>query len=297
MKTILQTIGNTPLVRLENLELPRDVQILAKLEGTNPGGSIKDRAALGMIEGAEKRGDLNQDTVLLEPTSGNTGIALAMIARLKGYALELVMPGNASQERIDTMEAFGATVTLTPAIEGMEGAIDLAQNKHKAGGYYLLNQFGNPDNPDAHYSSTGPELWQQTRGAITHFVSAMGTTGTIMGVSRYLKEQNPEIEVVGVQPDETAHILGIRRWPKAYLPAIFEPDRVDHIIDVSEAESHQATLDLALQEGIFSGISAGGALAASLQLATKLQSGTIVFIVPDRGDRYLSTGLFKKEKT
>jgi len=293
--SLLDLIGNTPLVLLEKLNINKKVRIFAKLEGNNPGGSVKDRAALYMITQAIKRGDVGPKVKLIEPTSGNTGIALAMIAALKGLQIELVMPENATRERVLTMEAYGATVILTPKDKSMEGAIDYAKNKVKQGGYYMLNQFGNPDNPLAHYEGTGPEICRDTNQEITHFVSSMGTTGTIMGVSRFLKEKNPKIKIVGVQPKEGACIPGIRRWPKEYLPAIFEETRVDEIFDVNQARAVEVTRQLALEEGVFCGMSAGGCVAAALELSQKLTSGTIVTIIPDRGDRYLSSDLFSSK--
>lgn len=271
---------------------PAGVRILAKLEGQNPGGSVKDRAALCMIQGAFDRGELKAGVKLVEPTSGNTGIALAMIARLMAVEIELVMPENASIERVLNMRAFGARVTLTPKERGMEGAIDLAKERVAAGGCVMLDQFSNPDNWRAHYQSTGPEIWNDTEGKITHFVSAMGTTGTIMGVSRYLKEQNAGVCITGVQPTEGSSIPGIRRWPKEYLPRIFEPERVDKVIDVSDTEAAKTTRELALKEGLFCGMSSGGAVCAALKLAQELKEGLIVVIVCDRGDKYLSTSLF-----
>lgn len=293
--SVAALVGNTPLVRLASL-CRGGAQVYAKLEGHNPGGSVKDRAALGMIEGAIARGELLPGMRLIEATSGNTGIALAMMARLKGVDIELVMPANATQERVQTMRAFGATVTLTPAAAGMEGAIDHARGKLAGGGYLGLNQFGNPDNPAAHYRGTGPEIWRDTDGQVTHFVSAMGTTGTIMGVSRYLKEQKAAVQIVGVQPEDGASIPGIRRWPPAYLPTIFEPERVDRVIDMSEARATEMARALARREAVFGGVSSGGAAAAALQVAEELHAagreGRIVCIVCDRGDRYLSSPLF-----
>ena len=286
-------VGNTPLVELQRLNPNPNVQIFGKLEGNNPGSSVKDRAARWMIEGAEARGELSPGMRIIEPTSGNTGIALAMIAAIKGYPIELVMPENSTRERVQTMRAFGATVTLTPADKSMEGAIDYARQKVAEGGYFMLNQFGNPDNWRAHYESTGPEIWRDTEGRITHFVSAMGTTGTIMGTGRFLKEQNPDIQIVGVQPEDGARIPGIRRWPEAYLPAIYDPARVDRILDMSQAEAEETARILARKEGIFCGASAGGACAAACRLARELDSGVIVFVVCDRGDRYLSSPLFE----
>lgn len=293
--SLLDLIGNTPQVLIEKLNINKKVRIFAKLEGNNPGGSVKDRAALFMITQAIKRGDVGPKVKLIEPTSGNTGIALAMIAALKGLQIELVMPENATRERVLTMQAFGATVILTPKDKSMEGAIDYAKDKVKGGGYYMLNQFGNPDNPLAHYEGTGPEIWRDTNQEITHFVSSMGTTGTIMGVSRFLKEKSREIKIVGVQPKEGACIPGIRRWPKEYLPTIFDSSRVDEILDVNQTRAEEITRQLALEEGIFCGMSAGGCVAAALELSQRLTSGTIVTIIPDRGDRYLSSDLFSKK--
>lgn len=292
MKKLIATIGNTPLVELTKMSPSKHVRIYAKLEGRNPGGSVKDRAAFGMITGAIERGELTKDTVLIEPTSGNTGIALAMIAGIMDIPIELVMPESATRERVKTMEAYGAKVILTPGEKKMEGAIDYAHEKLAKGGYLMLNQFANSDNYLAHYRSTGPEIWKDTAGKITHFVSAMGTTGTIMGTSRYLKEQNSEVQIVGTQPTEGSDIPGIRRWPKEYLPKIFDPERVDHTIDVSREEATQTARRLAMEEGIFAGMSSGGAVAASLKLAETLTSGLIVCIICDNGDRYLSSDLF-----
>jgi S-sulfo-L-cysteine synthase (O-acetyl-L-serine-dependent) len=286
-------IGNTPMVRLEKICPNPKVKLYVKLEGNNPGGSVKDRAALEMIQGAEARGELKPGMRIIEPTSGNTGIALAMIALSKNYELELVMPASATKERVMIMQAYGAKVTLTPAGNSMEGAIDYAAAEVKKGGCVMLNQFGNPDNALAHYKTTGPEIWRDTDGGITHFVSSMGTTGTIMGVSRYLKEQNSAVNIVGVQPSDGACIPGIRRWPKEYLPKIFEPERVDQIIDVTQDDAEGVTRQLCKQEGVFCGMSAGGAVAAAINLSQTLDEGTIVVIIPDRGDKYLSTNLFK----
>ncbi|MGA7521396.1 MAG: cysteine synthase CysM [Acidobacteriaceae bacterium] len=291
---LLALVGNTPLVELRHVNPNPGVRLFGKVEGNNPGSSVKDRAAMFMIEGAEKRGELRPGVRLIEPTSGNTGIALAMIAAVKGYEIELVMPESSTAERVTTMEAFGATVTLTPADAGMEGAIDFVRKKVANGGVLMLNQFGNPDNWRAHYETTGPEIWRDTQGAITHFVSAMGTTGTIMGTSRYLKERNPAVRIVGVQPAENAKIPGIRRWPKEYLPAIFEPARVDVTMDVTQEVAEEMARTLARQEGVFTGASAGGACAVACRLAATLDSGVIVFILCDQGDRYLSSGLFSK---
>ncbi len=292
MAGLLDFIGNTPLVEIKHLNPNPGVKIYAKLEGHNPGGSVKDRAALSLIKGALERGDIKPGDKLIEATSGNTGIALAMIARLFDLEIELVMPDNSTKERVLTMEAFGAKVILTPAAISMEGARDYAENKVKEGGYIMLNQFGNPDNWKGHYTSTGPEIWKDTEGKITHFVSSMGTTGTIMGVSRFLKEKNPAIQIVGVQPDEKARIPGIRRWPVEYLPKIFEAHRVDRTMDVSESEAIEMTRLMAKKEAIFAGMSSGGAMATAIKLAKELKEGVIVSIVCDRGDRYLSSDLF-----
>ncbi len=293
MYSILDLVGNTPIVEITKLHTNRKVRIFAKLEGHNPGGSVKDRAALGMIKGALERGELKPGMKLIEATSGNTGIALAMIARLYDLELEIIMPDNATKERVQTMEAFGAKVILTPQAKSMEGAIDYAAEQLKTGKYLMLNQFANEDNYMAHYHSTGPEIWNQTNGKVTHFVSSMGTTGTIMGVSKYLKEQNKNIQIVGVQPTDGSNIPGIRRWPKEYLPKIFNPDRVDAIIDVSQADATTMAKKLAKTEAIFSGMSSGGSVYAALQLASQLEEGVIVCIICDRGDRYLSSNLFQ----
>ncbi|MBK8802775.1 MAG: cysteine synthase CysM [Fibrobacteres bacterium] len=292
MARMLDLVGNTPLVELVNIPTNPAVRVLAKVEGRNPASSVKDRAAKSMIEGAEARGVLGPGTRIIEPTSGNTGIALAMIASLKGYSIELVMPENSTAERVATMEAFGAKVTLTPADLGMEGAIDHARAQVAKGGVVMLDQFSNPDNWGAHYRTTGPEIWRDTNGDVTHFVSSMGTTGTIMGVSRYLKEKRDSVQIVGVQPAEGAKIPGIRRWPREYLPAIFEPSRVDLTLDVTQEESEEMARRLAREEGLFCGVSSGGACAAACRLASRLESGTVVFIVCDQGDRYLSSDLF-----
>jgi S-sulfo-L-cysteine synthase (O-acetyl-L-serine-dependent) len=289
MAGIIDLVGNTPLVEIKKLNPNPKVQIFAKLEGNNPGGSVKDRAALNMIRSALERGDIKKGSRLIEATSGNTGIALAMIARLFDLDIELVMPSNSTRERTLTMEAFGAKVTL---LEGIELCRDYAEEKAAKGERFLLNQFANPDNPLAHYKSTGPELWNDTDQKITHFVSSMGTTGTIMGCSRYLKEKNPEIQIIGCQPTENSSIPGIRRWPIEYLPKIFEPERVDRILDISEAEATDMARKLAKVEGIFSGMSSGGAASAAIRLAAELNEGLIVFIACDRGDRYLSSPLF-----
>jgi len=292
MSTIIDLIGNTPIVEIKNVFKKEGIKIFGKLEGHNPGGSVKDRAAYGMIKGAIERGEIKKGIKLIEPTSGNTGIALAMIARLYNLDLELVMPENSTKERVLTMRAFGAKVILTPAEGSMEAAIDYARDKVAKGGYFMLNQFANPDNYKMHFKTTGPEIWRDTDGKITHFVSSMGTTGTIMGVSRYLKEQNPRVQIVGVQPTEGSRIPGIRRWPKEYLPKIFEPERVDQIIDVSQDQAVKMAKKLAAMEGIFSGMSSGGAVAAAIKLANKIDKGIIVCIICDRGDRYLSSDLF-----
>ncbi len=290
--TIESFVGNTPLVRLQRLPAANGNTVLVKLEGNNPAGSVKDRPAMSMIRHAEQRGEIRPGDTLIEATSGNTGIALALVAAIKGYRMVLIMPESMSLERRQVMQAYGAEIVLVPAEQGMEGARDLAQAMQAEGKGRVLDQFANPDNPLAHYETTGPEIWRDTGGGVTHFVSAMGTTGTIMGVSRYLKEQNPYVEIVGVQPAEGASIPGIRRWPPAYLPAIFEPSRVDRIIDVSQEEAEQTMLALAAQEGIFAGVSSGGAVAAALRLSREVRDAVIVTIVCDRGDRYLSTGVF-----
>ncbi|SFC51115.1 cysteine synthase B [Parapedobacter composti] len=289
MATIIDCVGNTPLVELKKLNANRAVKVYAKLEGNNPGGSVKDRAALNMIRSAMERGDIKPGTTLIEATSGNTGIALAMIARTYGLDMELVMPSNSTRERTLTMEAYGARVTL---LETIEACRDYAEEKGARPDYYLLNQFANPDNYLAHYKTTGPEIWRDTNGQITHFVSAMGTTGSIMGNSMFLKEKNPSIQIVGCQPTEGSSIPGIRRWPEAYLPKIFDPGRVDRIMDVSQAEATDMARQLAKVEGVFVGMSTGGAMACAVRLAEELDEGVIVFIACDRGDRYLSSDLF-----
>jgi cysteine synthase B len=290
--TLESTVGNTPLVRLLRIPGATSNVILGKLEGNNPAGSVKDRPALSMIVEAEKRGDIRPGDTLIEPTSGNTGIALAMVAAMKGYRMILVMPDNLSVERRQAMRAYGAELVLTPKSGGMEHARDLAAKMRDEGKGIILDQFANPDNPLAHYQGTGPEIWRDTRGMITHFVSAMGTTGTIMGVSRFLKERNPTISIVGAQPEEGSQIPGIRKWPEAYLPKIYDRARVDRIEQVSQADAEAMTRRLATEEGIFAGISAGGACTVALRLARDVANATIVFVVCDRGDRYLSTGVF-----
>ncbi|KGK31574.1 cysteine synthase CysM [Cellulophaga sp. E6(2014)] len=289
---IINLIGNTPLVESRVLNTNPKVKLYFKLEGQNPGGSVKDRAALNMIKSALDRGDISTDTKLIEATSGNTGIALAMIANIYGLSIELVMPENATVERVQTMRAYGATVTLTSSNIGIEGARDYAEDKVKNHGFVMLNQFGNDDNWKAHYKSTGPEIWRDTDQKVTHFVSSMGTTGTIMGTSTYLKEQNNAVQIVGVQPTDNSSIPGIRKWPQEYLPKIFNDSKVDTVLEVSQDEATAMTLRLAKEEGIFAGMSSGGATAAAIRLANTLDSGVIVSIICDRGDRYLSSGLF-----
>jgi S-sulfo-L-cysteine synthase (O-acetyl-L-serine-dependent) len=290
--TIENFVGRTPLVRLQRLPGKTDNLILGKLEGNNPAGSVKDRPALNMIRRAEERGTIRPGDTLIEATSGNTGIALAMAAAIKGYRMVLIMPEHMSAERRGVMRSFGAEILLTPKEGSMEAAIDLANAMEVRGEGIRLDQFSNPDNPEAHYESTGPEIWRDTEGRVTHFVSAMGTTGTIMGTGRYLKEQNPDIQIIGVQPEEGSSIPGIRRWPEAYLPKIFDPAGVDRIIDVSQDVAEQTARELAAREGIFGGISSGGSIAAALRLSQELSGAVIVAIVCDRGDRYLSTGVF-----
>jgi len=285
-------IRNTPLVRLQRLPGNTTNFVLGKLEGNNPAGSVKDRPALSMIQHAEARGEIRPGDVLIEATSGNTGIALALIAAMKGYRMVLIMPENQTAERRAAMRAYGAELILVSKEEGMEGARDLAARLEREGTGRVLDQFGNPDNPLAHYQTTGPEIWRDTRGRVTHFVSAMGTTGTIMGVSRYLKERNPAVRIVGVQPTEGSCIAGIRRWPPEYLPKIYDPARVDRIIDISQTEAEDTTRRLAREEGICCGVSAGGAVAAALRLSDEVENAVIVTVICDRGDRYLSTGLF-----
>ena len=290
--TIEDFVGNTPLARLQRLPGDTSNVILVKLEGNNPAGSVKDRPAISMIQHAESRGQIKPGDTLIEATSGNTGIALAMASAIKGYNMVLVMPEHMSVERRAMMKAFGAEIILTPREGSMEAAIDKAREMQSQGIGLILDQFSNEDNPLAHYQGTGPEIWRDTHGKITHFVSAMGTTGTIMGNSRYLKEQNSAIQIVGVQPSEGSSIPGIRRWPREYLPSIYDETRVDRIIDVSQEEAEQTTRELASREGIFAGISSGGAVAASLKLSQELEDAVIVSIICDRGDRYLSTGVF-----
>jgi cysteine synthase B len=289
---LIEFIGNTPLIELNHLNPNPKVKLLAKLEGHNPGGSVKDRAAFGLIQGGIDSGLIKPDSKLIEATSGNTGIALAMIARLHNLHIELVMPENSTRERVLSMRAFGAVVTLTPAEGSMEAAIDYARAKVENEGYIMLDQFGNLNNPNMHYKTTGPEIWRDTNGEVTHFVSAMGTTGTIMGVSRYLKEQNPNVQIIGAQPADGAKIPGIRKWPEEYLPKIFDRNRVDRIVEVSEEESKEMTKRLAREEGVFAGMSSGGSLATALKIIPELSEGTVVCIICDRGDKYLSTDLF-----
>src|SRR5690349_10732888 len=289
MATIIDLVGNTPMVEIKQLNPNSNVTIYAKLEGDNPGGSVKDRPALNMIKSALERGEIKAGSKLIEATSGNTGIALAMIARLYDLDIELVMPSTSTRERTLTMEAYGAKATLLDTIEVCR---DYAEEKGASGEYFILNQFANPDNYAAHYKTTGPEIWRDTQQSITHFVSSMGTTGTIMGCSRFLKEKNPSIQIVGCQPTEESSIPGIRRWPKEYLPKIFEPERVDRVMDVSQAEATDMARKLAKIEGVFAGMSSGGAASAAIRLAGEIDKGVIVFIVCDRGDRYLSSDLF-----
>ena len=294
-KTIDQCVGDTPLVRLQRLNPNPSNTILAKLEGHNPAGSVKDRAALNMITEAEQRGEISPGDTLIEATSGNTGIALAMIAAIRGYKMVLVMQENLSQERRDAMTAYGAELILVSEEQGMEGARDLANQMSADKKGTQLNQFSNQDNPRAHLKTTAQEIWQDTNGEITHFVSSMGTTGTIMGVSNYLKNKNPKIQIVGIQPDGDSHIPGIRRWPEGYLPSIFEAFRVDTIMDVSQKSAEQTTRDLAIREGIFAGVSSGGAVASAIKLSNQINNAVIVTIICDRGDRYLSTGIFENQ--
>jgi len=292
-KSFLQYIGNTPLIEATQLIKNKNITLLLKLEGNNPGGSVKDRAAYNMIKSAIDRGDIKKGDKLIEATSGNTGIALAMIANIYNIDIELVMPENSTKERIQTMQAYGAKVILTSADNGILGSRDYADQKVAKGGYMMLNQFANEDNWKAHYTTTGPELWRDTEGSITHFVSAMGTTGTIMGVSTFLKEKNSDIQIVGAQPTDNSKIPGIRKWPTAYLPKIFNPNKVDQIIEVSEQEARTMTKRLAKEEGIFAGMSSGGAVSAALKLAETLDKGVLIAVICDRGDRYLSSDLFE----
>lgn len=295
--TIESTVGNTPLVRLQRMPGETSNVVLVKLEGNNPAGSVKDRPALNMIRKAEERGEIRPGDTLIEATSGNTGIALAMAAAMRGYPIKLIMPANQSQERRDAMAAYGAELISVSKEEGMEGARDLAQAMQARGEGRVLDQFANPDNPLAHYETTGPEIWRDTGGRITHFIASMGTTGTIMGVSKYLKEQSPDIEIIGLQPTDGAQIPGIRRWPKAYLPSIFDARRVDRVVDMSQQLAEETMRRLAREEGISCGVSSGGAVAAALQLSREVENAVIVAIICDRGDRYLSTGVFNREAT
>jgi cysteine synthase B len=291
-RTLKHCVGNTPQVRLQRLPGETTNQVLAKLEGNNPAGSVKDRPALSMIERAERRGEIRPGDRLIEATSGNTGIALAMAAALMGYRMTLIMPENMSAERRAAMKAYGAEILLTPAEGSMEAAIDLARAMEARGEGRILDQFSNPDNPLAHYTGTGPEIWRDSAGRVTHFVSSMGTTGTIMGTSRFLKEQNPAVQVIGVQPEGNSRIPGIRRWPREYLPKICDFSRIDRILEVDQAEAEAMTRQLAVREGIFAGVSSGGAVAAALRLSAEVENAVIVVIICDRGDRYLSTGVF-----
>jgi len=291
-QTIEDTVGNTPLVRLQRLPGETNNVLLAKLEGNNPAGSVKDRPALSMVLEAEKRGAIKPGDTLIEPTSGNTGIALAMAAAMRGYRMVLVMPEHLSLERRQTMRAFGAEIVLTPKAGGMETARDVAERMRAEGKGIILDQFANPDNPLSHYRGTGPEIWRDTEGRITHFVSSMGTTGTIMGAGKFLKEKNPAISIIGCQPEEGSQIPGIRKWPEAYLPKIYDAKRVDRLEYVSQAEAEDVARRLASEEGIFAGISSGGACAVAMRIAREVANATIVFIICDRGDRYLSTGVF-----
>ena len=295
-KTIVDFVGNTPLVEVTNVFNKEGVKLLLKLEGNNPGGSVKDRAAYNMIYQAIKRKNIKPGDTLVEPTSGNTGIALALMSTVLGVNMILVMPENATEERVKTMRSYGAKVILTPAAGGMEGAIDYAMELKYKKGYFRLNQFDNTDNPNAHYTTTGPEIWRDTEGQVTHFVSAMGTTGTIMGTSDYLKEQNQNIKIVGVQPDGVSRIPGIRKWREEYLPAIFKPHKIDQIVQVNAQDAKKTSRKLAQLEGIFAGMSSGGALYAAMKVAEQIDKGVIVAIVCDRGDRYLSSDLFEEKK-
>ncbi|MFQ6280665.1 cysteine synthase CysM [Yersinia enterocolitica] len=293
MTTLEHCIGNTPLVKLQRMSQGLNAEIWVKLEGNNPAGSVKDRAALAMIQRAELRGEISPSDVLIEATSGNTGIALAMIAAMKGYQLKLLMPENMSQERQAAMRAYGAELILVSREQGMEGARDSALAMQAAGQGKVLDQFNNTDNPYAHFTGTGPEIWQQTAGKVSHFVSSMGTTGTITGVSEYLKSQNPDVTIIGLQPAEGSSIPGIRRWPAAYMPGIFRPELVDQVLDISQIAAEETTRRLAREEGIFCGVSSGGAVAGALRVATENPGAVIVAIICDRGDRYLSTGVFE----
>lgn len=293
--TIERLVGNTPLVRLRRLPGPTSNQVLIKLEGDNPAGSVKDRPAMSMIQRAEERGDISPGDALVEATSGNTGIALAMAAAIKGYRMKLVMPDSMSEERKASMSAYGAELILVTEEAGMEGARDLALEMNRRGEGKLLDQFANPDNPLAHYETTGPEIWRDTGGAVTHFICSMGTTGTIMGVSAYLKEQNPAIEIIGLQPGDGSRIPGIRRWPQEYLPKIFDRSRVDRLIDIDQDDAETTMRRLAAEEGVFCGVSSGGAVFAALEISRQVENATIVAIICDRGDRYLSTGVFASE--
>ena len=290
--TIEHTVGNTPLVRLQRVPGETSNTILGKLEGNNPAGSVKDRPAMSMINEAESRGVIAPDDTLIEATSGNTGIALAMAAAVKNYRLKLIMPSNQSEERKGAMRAYGAELIDVSPEQGMEGARDLALQMQARGEGLVLNQFANPDNPGGHFATTGPEIWEQTGGSVTHFIASMGTTGTIMGVSRFLKSQNPDIQIIGLQPTDGSQIPGIRRWPPEYLPDIYQHERVDRVMDISQSESEQMMKRLAREEGIFAGVSSGGAIAAALKVSSEVEGATILAIICDRGDRYLSTGVF-----
>ena len=292
--SVIDLVGNTPLVKATRVFSKPGVELYFKLEGQNPGGSVKDRAAYNMIKSALDRGTINKKTKLIEATSGNTGIALAMIAGIFGLDIELVMPENSTIERVQTMRAYGAKVTLTSSDNGIEGSRDYAEDKMQSGNYFMLNQFGNDDNWKAHYKTTGPEIWRDTEQKVTHFLSSMGTTGTIMGTSTFLKEKNPDIQIVGVQPEDNARIPGIRKWPEAYLPKIFDANKVDEVLEVNEEDARIMSRRLAEEEGIFAGMSSGGATAAAVRLCESLESGLVVSIICDRGDRYLSSDLFEK---